>query len=94
MRSAAAKRPEPPSSTTTRSLPGPGQPQPCGRSFKQQSNQHLAALLAKQHYQQGRCIKMRTTHPSRASWDQGASTMDQLWLFERSCGESEGAILG
>ena len=60
-RSAAAKRPEPPSSTTTRSLPEPGQPQPCGRSSKQQSNERLAALLAKQHYRQDRLTTVRTT---------------------------------
>ena len=61
IRSAAAKRPEPPSSTTTRSLPGPGKPQPCGRSSKQQSNERLAALLAKQHYRQDRLTTVRTT---------------------------------
>ena len=61
MRSAWAKRPEPPSSTTTRSLPGPGQPQPCGRSSKQQSNKRLAALLVKQHCRQDRLTTVRTT---------------------------------
>ena len=34
MRSAAAKRPEPPSSATTRSLPGPGQPPALRQKFQ------------------------------------------------------------
>jgi len=74
MRSAAAKRPEPPSSTTTRWLPGPGQPQPCSRRSKQQSTPHLAS--AQQDAQAG----------SSASWASSATTRarNRRWRTEGS----------